>query len=112
MFRSNLSLRGITIIAALMMNGGTAFAEDIDSANYMMPLCRENGLSQFGKGLCSGLLKATFYWAKGKCAPSEVTGSQLQSVVVQYIDARPARMQEDFKDLALEAMKAAWPCKR
>ena len=36
---------------------------------------------------------------------------QTVRVVVQYIDSRPERMHEDFKKLALEAMKAAWPCK-
>jgi Rap1a immunity proteins len=96
-----------------MLSGGGAVAEvDTDSANYMMPVCRENSPSKFGYGLCSGLITATFYWGKGICAPTEVTGGQIRSVVVQFIDSRPARMHEDFKILALEAMKAAWPCKR
>jgi hypothetical protein len=45
-----------------------------------------------------------------QCRPREVTLGQIVRVVVQYIDSRPARMHEDFRVLAFEAMKAAWPC--
>jgi hypothetical protein len=31
-------------------------------------------------------------------------------VVVAYIEARPARVHEDFRNLALEALREAWPC--
>jgi Rap1a immunity proteins len=34
------------------------------------------------------------------------------AVVIKYIEARPERMHEPFADLALEALKAAWPCNR
>jgi hypothetical protein len=34
------------------------------------------------------------------------------AVVVKYIEARPQRMDEDFGQLAIEALTAAWPCKR
>jgi hypothetical protein len=30
--------------------------------------------------------------------------------VVEFIDARPARMYERFTDLALEALMKTWPC--
>jgi hypothetical protein len=44
-------------------------------------------------------------------APAGVLGGQAVKVVVAYIDARPARMHERFDRLALEAFRAAWPCK-
>jgi Rap1a immunity proteins len=34
------------------------------------------------------------------------------AVVIKYIEARPERMHEQFGKLALEALTAAWPCKR
>jgi Rap1a immunity proteins len=40
-----------------------------------------------------------------------VTVGQEIMVVVAYIDARPARMHENFGVLALEALRTAWPCK-
>jgi hypothetical protein len=30
--------------------------------------------------------------------------------VVQYIDAQPARIHEDFNRFAVEALRANWPC--
>jgi len=43
-----------------------------------------------------------------------VTFSQMLRVVIVYIEARPQQQQqhEDFVPLAIEALKAAWPCKR
>jgi hypothetical protein len=116
----SLILRGIIVVAALMLTGGSALAEDTKSANYIMPGCRKlltnDNSEAYLQGFCSGLIKGVFYLAEGTCPPPGVTGSQIGRVVVQYIDARPASMHEDFRELALEALKAAWPsfgpCKR
>jgi hypothetical protein len=43
--------------------------------------------------------------------PGEAPISQLVGVVIFYIDGRPARLHEPFMVLALEALRAAWPCK-
>ena len=121
MFRSQLNpgLRGIVLIAALMLNGGAALAKGVDSADYVMPGCRaflvtgsnkELGRKPFCVGLI-GLISGIAHMSKDICAPDGVTQEQAVRVVVQYIDSRPERMHEDFKKLALEAMKAAWPCK-
>ncbi|MGA6937277.1 MAG: Rap1a/Tai family immunity protein [Pseudolabrys sp.] len=40
----------------------------------------------------------------------EVTVNQQVRVVAAYIDARPNRLHEDFRVLALEAFRDAWPC--
>jgi hypothetical protein len=116
MFRSRLSLGGFVLIATLMLGGGAAYAADIKSANVMMPHCHDAISSEagdrFAAGLCLGTIVGIEYLRKrGHCAPQGVTQGQLLQVVVQYIDARPARMHEDFKQLALEALTAAWPCK-
>jgi hypothetical protein len=42
--------------------------------------------------------------------PSGVTVGQMIKVVVQYIEAQPKRLHEDFTALAMEAMFDAWPC--
>ena len=44
--------------------------------------------------------------------PKEVTSGQALTVVIRYIEARPERMHEEFQRLVLEALSAAWPCKR
>jgi len=44
------------------------------------------------------------------CKPPGVTRDQATRVVVAYIEAHPQRMNDDFTELALEAMHDAWPC--
>jgi hypothetical protein len=44
------------------------------------------------------------------CAPDTSTARQLALVVLRYIEARPRRMHEDFRLLAVEAFHDAWPC--
>src|SRR5262249_10199719 len=44
------------------------------------------------------------------CAPDNSTARQLALVVLRYIEARPQRMHEDFRLLAVEAFHDAWPC--
>jgi hypothetical protein len=48
MFRYRLSLMSVVLIAALMLGGGSAFARDIGSANFMMPGCRIFALNATG----------------------------------------------------------------
>src|SRR4051794_16854802 len=45
------------------------------------------------------------------CPPKRVTSEQVVRVVVAYIERRPQRMHENFKELALEALRDAWPCR-
>src|SRR6516162_9381508 len=47
----------------------------------------------------------------GVCPPDEVTLAEKARVAVTYVEARPERMSEDFRVLAVEAMQKAWPCK-
>ena len=117
MSRSQLTQRlcGIVVIAALMLNGRAAFADDTLSANAVMPGCRKFLVSDsqkepWGQPYCVGLINGVAY-RDDHCAPPYVTTSQSIRVVVQYIDSRPARMHEDFRKLAADAMKEAWPCK-
>jgi Rap1a immunity proteins len=116
MFRSRLSLSAFVLTVALVLSGARTFAEDTSSGNYVMPGCRslaaDKNTDQFLLGLCSGLIAGVLYNSGDVCMPDGVTHAQERRVVVQYIDSRPARMHEDFRALALEAMKAAWPCKR
>jgi hypothetical protein len=117
-------LRGVALSAAVVLNCGAAFAEqDRASANYMMPACRDaasgnfaNGESHedlFTIGFCLGIINGINYMGTlyGICSPNGVTPQQAARVVVKYIDERPARMNENFKLLAVEALQAAWRCK-
>lgn len=89
------------------------------SATWVMPGCRTyvndaswNG-TEFKAGVCTGIVRGIFFMdAGGTCAPEAVTQDQMVRVVAQYIDARPSRQHESFSKLAVEALRAAWPCRR
>jgi len=44
------------------------------------------------------------------CPPSGVTYTQALRVVLSYLDAHPQRTNEPLTALAVEALRAAWPC--
>jgi ammonia channel protein AmtB len=115
----------VMLIVGMMSNSGMAVAQNEASANFMMPYCRDVAVGNFSSpigenqtqhgflmGMCAGIVAGLNNVGPGECPPAGVTPQQAVAVVVQYIDARPARMHERFAVLALEAMQLAWPCKR
>jgi hypothetical protein len=64
----------------------------------------------FQQGQCVGLLKGLYYLSRGACIPAAVTVGAMARTVVRYIDDRPTRLGEDFRELALESLRHAWPC--
>jgi hypothetical protein len=111
---------GLLVIASIPAGA----QEDTGSANFMLPYCksflaqdisRSDQDRNFYAGVCAGSITAFNFVSRslknGFCFPQGATHSQMVRVVVAYIEARPARMHEDFRDLALEALREAWPCK-
>src|SRR5262249_62049901 len=113
-----------TIIgSALALTVTTArAAEDIKSANYILPYCKAiaeermlpNTAAVFVQGQCTGIVFAIhhMFWLTqtiGKirtgllCAdiPDQVTLQQEIRVVVKYIEAHPKDAHADFRELAL-----------
>ena len=121
--RATGCLAGVGLLLALMSGSAEAQRQlrDPDSANAMLPHCKRFLVAETGKvpsfpqGVCvssiatliviGGILSDPFRF----CHPG-VTAEQGVRVVVAYIEARPARMHEDFRVLALEALREAWPC--
>jgi hypothetical protein len=110
-------LRTIALVATIILNCGFAFAGDIHSANDVMPGCRALSSSHvpgelyFDVGYCAGLIDGLVFGNSDVCPPADATHEQGLRVVVKYIDDRPARLHEEFYKLALEALRAAFPCK-
>jgi hypothetical protein len=104
-------------ILAAMMGSAMAQGNDLNSANYHMPGCRSymesssSAKDLFMQGFCVGIID-TIVYASLACPPDRSTLGQWIRVVVQYIDARPARLHESFKKLAEEALIHTWPCKK
>jgi hypothetical protein len=117
---------------ALALTVTAAAAQVNSSANEMMPHCR-NALDPkspenlYAQGACAGTIAGIAFVAvslnalspsddnvrRELCVNPPATGTrgQLVRIVVAYVDARPAWMHEPFNQLALEALRAAWPCK-
>jgi hypothetical protein len=98
----------------LFLTRGEAFAEDPLSANSNIIGCRNYISSSkddlFFQGYCAGAVRALIEFAAGACAPKGATNMQGVRIVLQYIDARPTRLHENFNKLAAEALRQAWPC--
>jgi hypothetical protein len=113
------------IAMVLILNCRIAVAQpDQYSANNIMPGCRDaaalitfsnpsndhSDQASFRLGIIVGLS----YMGRSDgtiCLPAGVTREQAVRTVVQYIDGQPARMNENFVPLAIEALQATWPCK-
>jgi hypothetical protein len=112
-----------TVAAAVFLSASAASAvEDATlSADRMLPACtafiRDRAPGDvdgvFAAGRCIGLIQGLGFASRllGACPPDEVTVAQRARAAVTYVEARPDRMQEDFRALAVEAMREAWPCK-
>ena len=118
-------LGAIALIAAMIFNWGVAIAEpNQTSADYIMPGCRDAAslitFSSVGeseeqvsrKSFCAGIVVGLGFMSQpyGVCVPAGTTSQQATSIVVEYIDGQPARSHEDFNSLAVEALRANWPC--
>lgn len=100
-----------------------ALVESSDSASYMLTGCTaaldQTDKRQLGmQGQCIGILNAYAYIgstlpeAVRFCAPSSATPGQSIKIVLRYIKDRSGRVNDDFRQLALEALHVAWPCAR
>jgi hypothetical protein len=71
------------------------------------------GLGNFCAGIVMGLASVGQDLSRPEwqfCAPATTDAQQLARVVVDFIEAHPDRMREDFKRLTMEAFHNAWPC--
>jgi hypothetical protein len=113
MWKLKISFIGGIVLA--IVTTGAALGE---SANYRMQGCRSfakqdnDSRYAFAGGLCSGMIEALMGVAPVLrfCPPPGATVGQGALVVVQYLDTRPARLNEDFEALAIEALRSAWSC--
>jgi hypothetical protein len=116
-----------TILLALSVGLASGAKAEVDrnSANYLLPACKafvdghsSEGASLVAQGYCGGLVSgvALIMGDSGlpyACAhiPDGVTTGQQVRVVIRYLEQRPNRLHEPFKELAVEALANAWPCR-
>ena len=75
-------------------------------------LKRTGQLQTFDAGMCLGILKGLHYLSKDICIPPATSLGKIGDVVSQYLDSHSGKMDDDFQDTALAAMRSAWPCGR
>ena len=117
-----MKARALIFVTMMSVSGAATAQPEMNTANAVMPGCRaviaQDKRDPFGIGRCVGLVEATMSLGSSLggglafCFPEGVSSAQGVRIVVQYIEGRPARMQENFVLLAVEAFRAAWPCKR
>ena len=119
MERAMFRLLMIVLITALGCEAGFAQTDSsAASANSLIPSCRafadENSSSKtpFDDGFCGGVVVGLAYADPTICVPKGLAYRQSVRVVIQYIEERPSRMHESFVELATEALRSAWRCKR
>jgi len=115
-------------IAMGLVVGTSALAqEDKDSASYMLRYCRAAAKNEAltrpadaaMAGMCVGIIDGISLMMsdfppeekeKSSCPSRKVKLEQIVRVVITYIEARPERINENFRALVIEAIHDAWPC--
>ena len=121
-------LMRVVIWAALIVSASEAAAQlpaGDTSANAIIRGCKAfvegraadaqlYGLGNYCAGIVIGLASVGQDLSRPEwqsCAPGTTNAHQLARVVVDFIEAHPERMRDDFRGLTLEAFHDAWPCK-
>lgn len=90
--------------------------QDTSSANYIMLGCEAFLLDPIPTsrlliaGVCAGIIDTLQVTNPNICLPAIATRRLLVRGVVSYINAIPARLHENFIQLASEALEQTWPC--
>jgi hypothetical protein len=116
-------MRALFVVLAVALSVATESAaqETITSVGFMLPHCKLalNGKSKRVKWyepVCYGEIDALAFVGTllnsddRFCMPVVVAREEALRVVVRYLEAHPEAKNENFKIIALAAMKAEWPC--
>jgi hypothetical protein len=104
-------------LALLAVSLGSAHGSpDTDSGNYMLKGCQEfmddnfQG-NRFNQGKCVGVIATILILGDTVCQPQEAARGQAIMVVINSLERHPETLHRDFRDLAIDALAEAWPCK-
>lgn len=106
-------------LVALALNVSAALAQDTDSAQAMLPHCmaalKPDAQSSTG-GRCMGIIATLSFVSRVLpdnlkfCHPNTATPQQILQAVSGFMDANPDAVGQDFRLVALAAMRNKWPC--
>ena len=117
-----LLLPALVASAAAMVSAAVAQetrGADIKSAKAMLPHCAA-GLApdaqDIAGGRCAGIMATLSFVSRVLpdnlkfCHPSSTTPEQMLQVIESFVEANPDAGAQDFRLVALAAMRQKWPC--
>ena len=94
-------------------------AQEVRSAKAMLPYCmaglNPNAQEPAG-GRCMGVLATLSFVSRVLpdnlkfCHPAAATPDQMVQVIASFAEANPESLDQDFRLVALAAMRSKWPC--
>ena len=120
----SIAIAGLLCLIDAALIGSATAQSNVQGVNLAFLGCKgfvedqaKNAELVSAANFCSGVVHGLAYVGKilppeqQSCAPPTSDARQLARVVINYIEAHPQRMHEDFRMLTLEAFHQAWPCK-
>ena len=118
----------IALITACLVSSPASAQVEVNSANFMMPGCRDFivlvkktgaplSAGAFAAGNCAGRIEGLLGLRDDLtpnirfCKPASVTTGQAVQMVLTWLEAHPERWHEDFILLAHGVFKRSWPCR-
>jgi len=106
-------------LLALALNASHALAQDSGSAQAMLPHCqaalKPETQSPAG-GRCLGIIATLSFVSRVLpdnlkfCHPNTATPEQMVQTIGSFVEANPDAAGQDFRLIALAAMRNKWPC--
>ncbi len=107
------------LLLALTLNVSSARAQEAVSAQAMLPYCmaalKPDAQSAMG-GRCLGIIATLSFVSRVLpdnlkfCHPNTATPEQIVQAISGFMDATPDSVGQDFRLIALAAMRNKWPC--
>jgi hypothetical protein len=107
------------LLLALASACSSGQAQEVKSAEAMLPHCMaglDPGAQDAIGGRCLGILATLSFVSRVLpdelkfCHPAEATPDQMLQVVNAFLQANPDAARQDFRLVALAAMRGHWPC--
>ncbi len=112
------------ILALLLvptLSSWAAFAQEADSRSVksILPHCvagLASNVQDVTGGRCAGIIATLSFVSRVLpdnlkfCHPSAATPEQMVQVVSSFVDSNPDSVAQDFRLVALAAMRDKWPC--
>lgn len=107
----------VTLAAALALSSAFAQENDDKTTRYILPHCRSVERAQDAVGgRCAGIVATLSFVSRVLpdnlkfCHPNVATADQIVEVIVKFVEANPDAAEQDFRLVALAAMRNKWPC--